>query len=79
MAGFYEQEYYPPSFFALVCGRELVLLVHIVDDIARFRVGVIFDYWVGKKSRKKTFRLILAGNSIVWRNLLFESQKIWLN
>jgi len=51
MTVMYEQEYYPPSFFALVCGRQLVLLVHVVDNIARFRVGVLFDVLVRKESR----------------------------
>ena len=51
MTVMYEQEYYPPSFFALVCGRQLVLLVHVVDHIARFRVGVLFDVLVRKESR----------------------------
>ena len=53
MTVMYEQEYYPPSFFALVCGSQLVLLVHVnvVDHIARFRVGVLFDVLVRKESR----------------------------
>ena len=63
MREFYEQEYYPPSFFALVGGQELVLLVHIVDHIARLRVGVLFDVLVGKESRGK--RLVLAGNFVI--------------
>jgi len=63
MTVMYEQEYYPPSFFALVCGRQLVLLVHIVDHIARLRVGVLFDVLVGKESRGK--RLVLAGNFVI--------------
>ena len=63
MTVMYEQEYYPPSFFALVCGRQLVLLVHIVVHIARFRVGVLFDVLVRKESRGK--RLVLAGYFVI--------------
>ena len=63
MTVMYEQEYYPPSFFALVCGRQLVLLVHVVDHITRFRVGVLLDVLVRKESRGK--RLVLAGNFVI--------------
>ena len=77
MTVMYEQEYYPPSFFALVCGRQLVLLVHIIDNIARLWVCVLFYDLVGKKRRRK--RLVLAGNFVVGGNLLFESKEVGLN
>ena len=37
MTGFYEQENFPPSFFALACRRKLVLLVHIVDNLVQMK------------------------------------------
>ena len=76
MTVMYEQEYYPPSFFALVCGRQLVLLVHIIDHITRIWVCVFFNDLVGKKSGRK--RLVLAGNFVVQGNLLFESKEVGL-
>ena len=58
MREFYEQEYYPHSFFTFVGEQELVLLVHIVDDITRIRVGVFFTTCLAKKAEEKCSSLL---------------------
>ena len=68
---------YPPSLFSLISVAEFRPLLHIVYDIAALRIAIVFDSFIGIKTRMK--RVLLRWNSSIGGYGLFESQKVWLD